>query len=65
MLVRPLKTNLKMTDRDDCAVSACSLPLSPLHPPCFLPMKALVPLVASGRGIGRWTGFLDPPPPSC
>ena len=37
-LVRPLMTNLKMTVRDGCAVSACSPLLS---------IKALAPLVAS------------------
>ena len=38
-LVRPLMTNLKMTVKDDHAVSACSLLL--------LSMKTLVPLTAS------------------
>ena len=46
MLVRPPRTNLKMTLRADCAVSVCSsLPT--------LSIKGLAPLVASGGG-GSW-----------
>ena len=40
-LVRPPMTNLKMTVRADCAVSACS--------PLLLSIKALAPLVVNGR----------------
>ena len=39
--VRPLVTNLKMTVRADCAVSACS--------PLLLSIKSLAPLVVNGR----------------
>ena len=31
MLVRPLMTSLKITIRDDCAVSACSSPLPTVY----------------------------------
>ena len=51
-LVRPLLTNLKMTVRADCDVSA--------HSPLLLSIKALAPLAASG--VSRpW----DRGPPSC
>ena len=43
-LVRPLMTNLKVTVRADCAVSACSRLL--------LSIKALAPLAASAGGVG-------------
>ena len=55
MLVRPTMTNLKMTVREDCAVSACSSPhpptttTTPLPPPSI---TALIPCL-SGRGWGQ------------
>ena len=57
MLVRPLMTSLKMTVRDDCAVSACSSPTPTLS------IKALAPLVAVGWGVGvsLWTDVCHPP----
>ena len=55
-LVKPLMTNLKMTVRDDYAVSACS------PPPLLVSVKALVPLVAGVGGAGLWMDVHHPPP---
>ena len=57
-LVRPPMTNLKMTVRADCAVSACS--------PLLLSIKALAPrllCVCGGGwgGVGLWTDVHPPP----
>ena len=51
-LVRPPVTNLKMTVREDCAISACS--------PLLLSIKVLAPLVASGSGVSLWTDVCSP-----
>ena len=48
MVVGPLKSNLKMTVRADCAVPAC-------RPLLFI--KALASLVATGREVGRKSDF--------
>ena len=45
-------TNLKLTVRADCAVSACCL--------LFQPIKALAPLVVSGGGISLWIDIHSP-----
>ena len=48
VLMRLLVTNLKMTLRDDCGVSACNT----THPP-ILSIKALTPLLVGERGTGE------------
>ena len=55
-LVKPLMTNLKMTVRDDYAVSAFS------PPPLLVSVKALVPLVAGVGGASLWMDVHHPPP---
>ena len=63
MVVRPVMTNLKMTIRHDCAVSACN------HPPHTLSIKVLTlslwagwrELQGQGR-VGLWTDVCHPPP---
>ena len=59
MLVRLLMTSLKMTVRDDCAVSAGS------NPPPLLSVKHLAPLVANMTplGVSLWTAICHPLPP--
>ena len=52
MLVSLPMTNLKLTVRADCAVSACC--------PLFQTIKALVPLVVSGGGISLWIDIHSP-----
>ena len=53
MLVRPLMTNLKMTVRDDCAVSACC-------PSPTLLVNAFTPYL-SWWAVGLWTVVYHPP----
>ena len=53
MLVRPPMTNVKMTVRADCAVSACS--------PLLLSIKALAHWLPVGR-VSLWTDVCPPPP---
>ena len=58
MPVRPLMTTLKMTVRDDCAVSGCC-------PPPTLPVNSLTPCflagVGGGWGVSLWTDVHHPP----
>ena len=56
-LARPLMISLKMTVRDDCAISACGRP-----PLLFI--KFLAPLLVEKGGVGFWTDVPYPPPPS-
>ena len=61
MLVRPLMTNLKMTVRDDCAVSACSPP--PLTLLMLSPTPNPLLVWAGGWGkVSLWTDACRPPP---
>ena len=50
-------TDVKMTVRDDCAISACGRP-----PLLFI--KFLAPLLVEKGGVGFWTDVPYPPPPS-
>ena len=56
-LVRPPRTNLKMTFRAVCAVSACSHP----PPPTFC-LKKLQPHWLSAQGVDLCTDVHPPPP---
>ena len=64
MVVRPLMTNLKMTVRDDCTVSACSPP-PPTHSVC----KSSHPLLVGGGRLAFGQMSVNRPPapsaPSC
>ena len=55
MVVRPLMTNLKMTVRDDCTVSACSPP-PPTHSVC----KSSHPLFVRGGEVCLCTDVFNP-----
>ena len=55
-LLRALMTNLRMTVRADCAVSACSTPPTSLY-------KSSCPTGCQcGVGVSLWTGVHHPPP---
>ena len=63
LLVRPLMTKMKMTVRDDCAISACNLLRAPPGPPHTLSIKALTPcLSGAGWGVSLWTDVHHPSP---
>ena len=54
-LVRPPMTNLKVTVRTDCAISACSQPPTSVY-------KRSYPPVARGWGeVSLWTDVCPPP----
>ena len=62
-LVRPLMTSFKMTVTDDCAVSACSPPLS-AYTPWNTPRKALAHWWQREIGLWTWVHLLSQWPAS-